>query len=55
MIRSGQPLFTESDIEAVKALPADLVQAMALAVVKGNGMQPEDVQAAEGESGETRS
>lgn len=44
----GQPLFTESDMAAVKALPSDLVQAMSLAVVRGNGMQVEDVKLAEG-------
>lgn len=45
---SGQPLFTESDLAQIEALPSDLVQAMALAVVKANAMQPEDVKTAEG-------
>lgn len=46
--RDGQPLFTESDMGAIKALPDELVQGMALAVVKGNGMDPENVKIAEG-------
>jgi hypothetical protein len=44
----GQSLFNDSDLESVKALPSDMVQGIALAVVRSNGMDPDAVKVAEG-------
>lgn len=44
----GQPLFSETDLPQIEALPSDFVQGMALAVVQANAITPEDVKLAEG-------
>jgi hypothetical protein len=45
---AGQPMFTDSDLSQLETLPSALGQAMALCVALGNGMQPSDIEQAQG-------